>query len=184
MRRYLALILLAASPLVLAQRIYDIRDEELEDEDKWKELAAKLPAFPKTANAVEVPAGPTTDNRVYIDLDSLGVGQDGVVRYTLIIRAGGGATNITFEGMRCVTQERKTYGFASRRFGAKADEPGQWRPARNAEWLKITRDSSREHYYNLYVDYLCPDRKTSPDKFADVVNRIKRDSKPAGPGAF
>jgi CNP1-like family len=184
MRFVLLALLLLVSSLAQAQRIYDITDEELEDETKWKELTTKLPAYPKVANAVEIEVGPFRDNRVFIDLDSLGVGADGVVRYTLIIKSGGGALNVSFEGMRCITQQRKTYGFAVRKFGALASEPGEWRPARSSEWAPIIRDSTRPHFYVLYTDFFCPARKAGPDEFKEIARRIKRSTKPAGPGDF
>ena len=78
---------------------------------KWEEVAVQLPASPKESSLQPFYVSATTDNRFWVDLDSVSVGSDGVVRYTLVVRTGTGAKNVSYEGMRCETRERRLYAF-------------------------------------------------------------------------
>ncbi|HTE13838.1 MAG TPA: CNP1-like family protein, partial [Burkholderiales bacterium] len=75
-------------------------DYELDQEKKpWEELQAKLPSYPKPENLLKFDIGSNTANSYFVDAASVSVGEDGVVRYTLVIKTGGGATNVSFEGI-------------------------------------------------------------------------------------
>lgn len=113
-------ILLAAGFLALAgpaagQKFYgDKKYGEFYEEEKiWVEQEAKLPDFPKTHNLIEFDAGAATRNRHYVDGSTLSVGEDGVVRYAVVVRTSGGATNVNYEGIRCSAKERKLYATAA-----------------------------------------------------------------------
>src|SRR5438477_3451709 len=87
-------------------------DEDFDDEVKpWKELAVQLPQQPKPENLVAFYVGPTATMKFAIDLNSLSAGSDGVVRYTLVSTSDGGAQNVSYEGIRCQTAEKKLYAF-------------------------------------------------------------------------
>ena len=82
-------------------------DFEFENEKPWVELAAQLPPTPKAENLIEFNVSSATRNRHFVDTASISVGEDKVVRYTVVIEAAGGAKNVLFEGMRCETGERR-----------------------------------------------------------------------------
>jgi len=116
----------------------------------WTEIQAKIPPYPKTENLIRFTAGAASPHRFYIDAKSVSVGEDGVVRYTLLIRTSGGATNVTFEGMRCDTRDVKIYaiGHAS----------GGWTRSRDPKWRHIEYKEINRHHAVLYSDYFCPDK--------------------------
>lgn len=144
------LLALAALPCAAyAQTQWGSFDHEFEADKPWVEIAAQLPAFPKTANLVEFTVSSATRNRHYIDLASISVGEDKVVRYTVVVEAAGGARNISFEGMRCETQERRLYAYGH--------PDGSWSRARNAGWEPIKRRSLLSYHKPLYEEYFCPD---------------------------
>src|SRR5262245_25143704 len=98
-----AAIAIAALALVACQdspRRVDTVDAE-DEKSKWKEIAVAFPPYPRNENLVQFDVGDGSPHRFYIDAPSLAVGADGVVRYTLVTRAAGGATSVTFEGIRC-----------------------------------------------------------------------------------
>ena len=106
-----------------------------------------------------------TAHRHYIDAKSISIGEDGVVRYTLVIRTAGGATNTSFEGIRCSTQEQKYYAIG------RSD--GTWSRARNPQWKRIEpRDVTRQHNV-LYGAVLC-DAKKPVTTVQQAVNFLKR----------
>ena len=103
--------------------------EFYEEEKKWVEQEAQLPGFPKAQNLVEFDAGAATSNRHYVDGSTLSVGADGVIRYVIVVRTSGGATNVNFEGIRCRARERKLYAVG------RSDET--WGKSRIQEWQPI-----------------------------------------------
>ncbi|MCW5605336.1 MAG: hypothetical protein KIT18_12415, partial [Burkholderiales bacterium] len=76
-------------------------DYDFDQEKKpWAEIVTQIPAYPKSENLLPFDAGSATSHRFFIDAASISVGEDGVIRYTLMIRTAGGATNVSFEGIR------------------------------------------------------------------------------------
>ena len=137
---------------------------EFDNEKPWTELQAQLPAFPELGAALPFFVSSATDNRFFIDPASLSVGEDGVVRYTLIVVSPAGATNITFEGIRCKTREFKIYAFG---------RDGSWSRNRHARWADIRyQDRNRQHHV-LYHDFFCPGGVIAHDA-PEIVSALKR----------
>lgn len=118
------------------------------DAPEWVEEQATPPAFPKDANLVEFYVSAGTANRFFIDASTLSVGKDGIVRYTLVVKTSGGATNTSYEGIRCKTGEYRLYA------SGRAD--GTWAPARIADWRLIENKPVNRHHAALNRDLFCP----------------------------
>lgn len=112
------------------------------------ELALKLPAYPKDSNLIEFYAGPRASNHFFIDKDSLSAGKDGIVRYTLVIKTSGGATNISYEGIRCADQEFKIY--------ATGNADGTWAINRMSDWRPIENKQINGYHAALNHNFFCP----------------------------
>lgn len=122
-----------------------------ENAKTWKEIQAQLPPYPKAENLVEFPVSAATSNRYYIDYPSINVGQDGVVRYTVLIKSPAGAETVSYEGMRCETGERKLYAFGHR----DGQGGGEWSRNRYAKWELIPARQATSHQRELFFHYLC-----------------------------
>jgi hypothetical protein len=113
-----------------------------------------------------------SDNRFLIDVDTLSIGKDGVVRYVLVVRSPRGAENVSFEGIRCATREQKSYAFGQR---------GSWTRAQGALWRLIeNRDINRQHIV-LYADFLCSEGALPPRSVRVIVQRLRYGA-PRNPG--
>ncbi len=112
------------------------------------ESPLKYPAAPNEAGLVSFFVSAGSPHRFMVDADSVSVEKEGVVRYTLVIQASGGARNVSYEGMRCATAERRTYAFG------KAD--GSWSPTRTSGWSKIREAEVNRQHAALYQEYFCP----------------------------
>jgi len=123
-------------------------DIEFENEKPWVELSAQLPPYPKAENLVEFNVSSATRHRHFVDTASISVGEDQVVRYAVVIEAAGGAKNVSFEGMRCATGERRLYAYGQ--------PDGTWSKARNARWEGIKLRSLLSYHKALYEDHFCP----------------------------
>lgn len=115
----------------------------------WKEGEVSLPAAPREADLQAFDVGAAATNRFFVDLSSLSVGGDGVVRYVLVVLTAGGARNVSFEGMRCESRERRIY--------ATGRSDGTWAKSRVDAWQRIRDEASKAHYATLFINYFCPD---------------------------
>ncbi len=123
-------------------------EREFDAEAKpWQELQIQLPTAYKTDALHEFRVDGGKGHRYFIDPESLTAGEDGVVRYTLVIRTAGGAENVNYEGLRCATGERKLYAFGR--------PDGQWSRNQSARWMPIDARGVGSYQKELFFHYLC-----------------------------
>ena len=93
-------------------------------------------------------AGAVSDNQYFVDTTSIKIGEDGVIRFSLVIKSSAGALNVSYEGIRCVTRERKVY--------ALGRDDKTWAQPRVSEWQKL--DFVRQFYAQreLSKNIFCP----------------------------
>lgn len=114
----------------------------------WQEEEVVFPEMPATDRMKSFYVSAAASNRFFVDPVSLSVGSDGVVRYVLLVLTPGGASNMTFEGLRCSTREKRIY--------ASGRRDGRWSPSRNEAWEKIRDVPPNRQHAALFVDYFCP----------------------------
>ncbi|CAB1367465.1 CNP1-like family protein [Denitratisoma oestradiolicum] len=141
----LALACLLACTSVQAQ-VSDAWEPSLQEEPDWVEMKVEPPALPRDEDLIEFYVGPLASNHFFVDGASIRVGEDGVVRYVLVIRTPSGAGNITFEGIRCASREVKLYAMGA---------DGHWRKARDTAWKPVENKSLNSHHAALNRDYFC-----------------------------
>lgn len=153
MKRALASLVVAVAataPVASAQQVKDTGAAAATfDETPWRERDVKLPASPKEQSLVRFDTGPTSELRFFVDRDSLSVGEDGVVRFTLVAKSDS-STNVSYEGIRCSMRERKVYAYG------RAD--GTWYEPRDPQWVRIGPPVSDLHRFVLWNDFFCPGR--------------------------
>lgn len=170
MKKIIALLLLAL-PLTASAKWgneWGQFEYDFDDEKPWAEVEAQLPPYPKQENLLPVFVSAATANKFYVDAASISAGEDGVVRYSLVVESPAGATNVSFEGIRCASRERKLYAFGRKE--------GAWSKARFAKWEPISyKDRNRQHHM-LYDDFFCPDGiiVKNPQEAVDLLKRAYR----------
>ena len=107
MKKILLLLCLLTLAACAARKPVKGFDSDFDSGKSWAELQAQLPAYPKAENLLPFDAGPASNNLHYIDAPSIVVGEDGIVRYTLVIKSPTGAVNVSYEGMRCATDGKR-----------------------------------------------------------------------------
>lgn len=125
--------------------------KSFDDEVPWQELQdIAVPAFPKQENLQEFYVSAVTTNKYFVDASTLAVGADRVVRYVLVVRTSGGATNISFEGINCLERSWKHY--------ASGHSDGTWTKSRatRVEWRPIEGSAVNRHHAALSRDLFCP----------------------------
>lgn len=133
------------------------------EDDEWKELGTTPPVYPVPAALVKFPTSWTTHD-VLIDTATLNIAADSIVRYTLVIKTSGGAENVSYEGLRCETGQRRVYAFGRR--------DGTWVVARNSDWRPIVDTRANRHYFEFWRDVFC-DGKTPEDR-ASILRNLPR----------
>lgn len=121
--------------------------EDAFEEKAWREAESQLPPAPVDGDLVPIDVGSLTENRFAVDVQSVTYGADDVIRYTLVVTSSGGVRNVTYEGMRCETAERRVYAFGRR--------DGSWSKARKSEWVRIVDNNLNRHHAALFKDYFC-----------------------------
>lgn len=157
-------VLLMCLP-ALAQAAWLDFEREFEADKPWVEMAAQLPPYPLAENLLPFTVSSVTRNRHFVDAASISVGEDKVVRYTVVIEAAGGAKNVSFEGMRCETAERRLYAYGQ--------SDGTWSRARNAGWEPIKLRSLLSYHKALFEDVLCPGG-INVQKPAEALRNLKQ----------
>lgn len=118
------------------------------EEYEWVEERVELPAYPEREKMVRIEFDrPDQRFEYFIDPKSLSVGEDGVVRYVLMLRSPSGSENIMFEGIRCSKRDYKTFAF-----GTAKDT---FRQLRNPAWKEITQTSNNWFRHDLWKHYFC-----------------------------
>jgi CNP1-like family len=164
---HLACLIFLASP---AYSAWDGSEYDFDEETKsWQEMEGQLPPYPKVENLIEFAVSGATPNRHYIDADAVSVSQDGVVRYTVVVRSPAGAETVSFEGIRCANSERKLYAFGHK--------DGSWSRNRYAKWEPIKLRSQIDYRRSLYLDHFCRDRVIVHDTKA-AVESLRRGGAP------
>lgn len=106
-----------------------------------------LPSPVTKNNLLSFYVSPTTSMDFAIDAKSVTVTDDGVVRFALIITSPSGANNISYEGIRCSSGEKKLYAIGQLN--------GSWSPARRDVWEPIFDHGSNRYHAALAKDYFC-----------------------------
>lgn len=138
------LALMLALPLTFAMA----EDDEDYQTSTWKELEVQFPAAPRQENLLPFFVSSASENQFFIDGSSLSVDGDGVVRYVMVVLSPQGGRNVTYEGMRCESRERRIY--------ASGRLDGSWSKARKNEWVRIQDAAANRQHAALFLEYFCP----------------------------
>ncbi len=160
-------------PSAAPQSNQGLPDDDDDDGKSWQEVKAQIPPAPQAANLALLDVGPTASMKFFVDINSISVGSDGVVRYTLVSKSQGGAENISYEGIRCQTAESKLYAFGQK--------DGSWSRSRISDWKRISEVSGNRQHAELAKNYLCQDG-TVAGKVEDIRSRL-RSNRPIKPGS-
>ncbi len=113
--------------------------------------APGLPAFPRSENLARLDADEIdSDYEYWIDVPSVTLDVDGVVRYTLVMRSPKGVPSVFFEGFRCDARSYKTYAYGTRQ--------GRFAPFPEPQWNPISLERERRaraYLWLLYNRYFC-----------------------------
>lgn len=124
----------------------------LDEKSNWVENKVDaLPPLPQDANLLPFEVSGNTPLHFAVDRNSLSVGSDGVVRYTVVVTSPSGARNVNYEGIRCDTYEWRQYA------GLNADHDGWDQTVANG-FTRIENGTLNAYQAALYQDYMCANK--------------------------
>jgi hypothetical protein len=110
-----------------------------------------LPPLPQQSNLMPFVVSQNTPLTFAVDRNSISVGDDGVVRYTVVATSAGGARNVNYEGIRCDTYEW-------RRYASINDDGTGWDRGTAFEFKRIENGELNAYQAALYQDYFCANK--------------------------
>jgi hypothetical protein len=75
-----------------------------------------------------------------------------------------GAKNVSYEGIRCETFEKKSYAFA------RAD--GTWARSRRDQWEPIVRNAANRQHGALATDFFCESKSIAGNR-ETILQRLR-----------
>lgn len=132
--------------------------------EPWQEEETPLPSLPKKQDLLELTVAQASSRLSYaIDTGNLQVGDDGVVRYTVIISTSSGARNVFFEGIRCNERTYKTYAYGH--------DGESFRSRSGARWKPIPLRGNQSFRRDLHGAYFC-DRFGAVRTRKEIITRL------------
>lgn len=161
------LLLLGTLPCAYA---YDpLAKEEQNDyvaAEEWQETNVQIPTAFAPDDLQTFTVKGNQDRFTYaIERASLQAGEDGVVRFLLVIRSAQGAVNSSFEGLRCGHRQSKVYAYGS---GSGLT------PLKGSDWQEIPK-ASNGYQAILYEDLLCNLTTGRPNPPEEVFQAMRSD---------
>lgn len=119
-----------------------------EGEEAWQEQVVPLPPFPRAQDLIPFRADSgDPDYRYYIDVNSVSLAADEVLRYTVIIQSPIGSSNIIYEGIRCATDEVKMLAYGTR--------DGHFARMADPQWTFYRSPGAMDYRKSLIEIYVC-----------------------------
>lgn len=132
---------------------------------EWKEEEAPPPPAFDLRRLVPLEMPSYMSLRFGVDPQTMSVTGDGVVRYVVIAyREGTDTVNAFYEGVRCATEEYKTYARYS---------GGEWNTVTRPEWKRID-DRNSIYTYQLAKQSLCAGGRAPRSTIADMIRELKQ----------
>jgi hypothetical protein len=161
----LALLTLAAALAAAGcagPKVRDVPDEAGDEPGAARETAVKLPPYPKEQDLLRFEVQPRTAFDYFVDGTSIVVLEEGVVRFAVVARTAT-AVNVSYEGFRCITRERRIYAHASR--------DGAWIAPKDPGWVPVGPRAVAGFRHELYWNYFCPGKRIigSPREGLDAL---------------
>lgn len=116
-------------------------------EAEWREATAPPPPA-LNLNGLTPFDGPVNSPLQFgVDINTLQIGKDGVVRYVVVATSPSGTVNAMYEGIRCASAQVKTY--------ARHNPSSGWVVAQSPEWRPLYGNAPSNHSLRLASQGVC-----------------------------
>lgn len=133
----------------------------------WVEAKVPPPPAFTVAQLIPIDMPHYVTLEVGMDPATVSVGTDGVVRYVVVMRNASASTTAAYEGIRCTTDEVKTY--------ARTNSAGEWVAITTPLWRPITDNLPSKHAFAIARQGGCNTRLSS--SLDETLKALKRNQK-------
>lgn len=116
-------------------------------------LPAQMPSAADSAGLHEFYVSPTTTNRFAVDLPSLAVDENRIVRLMLVVTSRSGVRNVSYDAIDCDRHEYRLLAIG------RAD--GGWAPVRESRWRPVRGQGTMNTQYAVLFERLCEGGKAA-----------------------
>ncbi|MDR7305602.1 CNP1-like family protein [Rhodoferax saidenbachensis] len=138
------------------------------DNPDWVEEKEPPPPAYSTTKVLALEMPHYVSVKVSIDPSTILVGNDGIVRYVAVMTNRTGTTNAVYEGIRCVSDEVKTY--------ARAGSSGEWSLVSEPAWKPVNDNLPSKHAYAFARQAACQSRVASSK--SEIIKALQTGIKP------
>ncbi|OGB29914.1 MAG: hypothetical protein A3F78_18350 [Burkholderiales bacterium RIFCSPLOWO2_12_FULL_61_40] len=135
----------------------------------WVEEQVPPPPAYSKANLIPIEMPLYVSLKIGVDPNTVAVGGDGIVRYVVVMLNATGTANAAYEGIRCFTDEVKTY--------ARVGSSGEWTINTDPQWKPVNGNMPSRHAQAIARQGAC-DARLAPST-VDVLKALKRNTKPS-----
>lgn len=158
------------SVLLAAASVWALPAGNYPAEVEWVEAEVPdAPAF-KTTDGIAIDMPRHISVKVAVDPATLAIGSDGVVRYVATMTNLSGSVSAVYEGIRCTTDEVKTY--------ARWNPTNQWTRTTEPVWKEINSNLPSKHAFAIARQGAC-DNHLTRNSVADTVRALRQAAKPS-----
>lgn len=137
------------------------------DNPDWVEEQVPPPPPYSKADLIPIDMPSYVSLKIGVDPSTVAVGGDGIVRYVVVMRNTTGTTNAAYEGIRCLTDEVKTY--------ARVGSSGEWTMVSNPQWKSVNDNMPSRHAHTIARQGACNARLATST--SEVLKALKQNPK-------
>jgi hypothetical protein len=126
------------------------------------------PPPPRAENLVQIDVPHFPGKDVFLDKAAISIGQDDIVRYTVISTAASGQKQVSYEGVRCGPDEWRSY------FLARPD--GGWTKDFTSQWQRVNDAGPGAILFMLAKAYFCTPQGRPVATLEDIYDRLEGSS--------
>lgn len=131
----------------------------------WKESDSPPPPAFSTKQLIQIQMPKYVSLRFGVDPQTLSITPDGIVRYVVMAINSAGSTNAMYEGIRCATEEVKTY--------ARYATEGRWSAVENPKWQGLDDNLPSKHAIALVSQGLCEGHSPATRSAPAMIRLLK-----------
>jgi hypothetical protein len=126
------------------------------------------PPPPRAENLVQIDVPHFPGKDVFLDRAAISIGQDDIVRYTVVATAASGQKQVSYEGVRCGPDEWRSY------FLARSD--GGWTKDFTSQWQRVSDAGPAAIRFMLAKAYFCTPQGRPVATLEDIYDRLEGSS--------
>lgn len=120
------------------------------DNPDWVEEKVPPPPTYSKSNLIPIDMPAYVSLKIGVDPATVYAGEDGIVRYVVVMTNASGTVNAAYEGIRCLTDEFKTY--------ARVGSSGEWTLVSNPQWKHVNDNMPSKHPHAIARQGACKER--------------------------